>query len=60
MLFKVCAPHLCSLKTPKTEKSTDCNLCAPSVLVPLSPTLSKDQLRLTLGGGPYLESLVSY
>ena len=37
----------------------DCNLCAPSILVPLSPTLSKDQLRLTLGGGPYLESLVS-
>lgn len=38
----------------------DCSLCAPSVLVPLSPTLTKDQLRLTLGGGPNLESLVSY
>ena len=39
--------------------SSDCSLCNPSILVPLSPSLAKDQLRLTLGGDNRLGDLVS-
>ena len=39
--------------------SSDCSLCNPSILVPLSPSLAKDQLRLTLGGDNHLADLVS-
>ena len=41
MLFKVCAPHPCSLKTSKTDKSTACNLCAPGPCVMMTRARSK-------------------
>ena len=41
MLFKVCAPHPCALKTPKPDKSTDCNLCAPGPCVMMTRARSK-------------------
>ena len=52
---------------------SDCSLCAPSIMVPLSPGLKKlrhflvltffaalasDELRLTLGGNQHVENLV--
>ena len=41
LLFKVCAPHPCSLKTSKTDKSTDCSLCAPGPCVMMTRARSK-------------------
>ena len=38
---------------------SDCALCNPTVLVPISPSLAEDQLRLTLGGDNQLGNLVS-
>merc|ERR1712080_189962 len=37
-----------------------CSICAPSIVVPLSPALGEDQLRLTLGGGNNLDNLDIY
>jgi len=37
-----------------------CAVCAPSILVPLTPALEQDQLRLTLGGGKNLDNLDIY
>merc|ERR1712013_866145 len=36
---------------------SDCSLCAPSIMVPLSPALGSDELRLTLGGNQLVENL---
>ena len=38
---------------------SDCAMCNPTVLVPISPILAKNQLRLTLGGDNQLGNLVS-
>merc|ERR1719370_1511367 len=40
-----------------TCSPSDCSLCAPSIMVPLSPALGSDELRLTLGGGQLVENL---
>merc|ERR1712037_770646 len=40
-----------------TCSPSDCSLCAPSIMVPLSPALGSDELRLTLGGGQFVENL---
>lgn len=39
---------------------SDCGSCAPSILVPLSPSLVNNQLRLVLGGLQHLENLDMY
>jgi len=38
----------------------DCDTCAPSIMIPLSPVLGENQLRLTLGGEHNLENLALY
>merc|ERR1712112_657564 len=38
----------------------DCDTCAPSIMIPLSPVLGENQLRLTLGGENNLENLALY
>ena len=38
---------------------SDCSRCNPTVVVPVSPSLAEDKLRLTLGGDNQLGNLVS-
>jgi len=37
-----------------------CTVCAPSIMVPLSPALADDQLRITLGGAKSLDNMDIY